>query len=242
MFKLRIHKTILSVRGAWRKLESTGSRARSVYQSYRVNAAVKRRMPIYSIPQKYSVRYVELLEDGQTQLILPLCKYHGTDRYGSVGQFNGYQVYDFIYSGDMTPEKMSRCLSFVLQQLNIQELTLRSVPQSSLLYDCLTEAEEPVDGYRVSWEDNENVCIDTQLSYDLWHSGLSKSTRQNLRTAYNRMNTDGVSWRFEIKRGEKMKGSLLPSCPAWWKRTAPAPLSPGCLLRMIFPNTVRAWC
>lgn len=209
MFKLRTHRTIISVRRAWKKLISTGCDTRSVYQSYWVNAAVKRRMPIYGFQEKYSVRYLELLEDGQTQMILPVCKYRGTDRYCSVGKFNGFQVYDFIYSREMTADKMRQCLSFVLQQLNVHKLSLLNVPHDSVLYSCLTETEAPVEGYQVTWGSNDNVCIDTDLNYESWHSKLSKSTRQNLRTAYNRMNTDGVSVEFEIKRAEKIKGKML---------------------------------
>ena len=209
MLKLRIHRSILSLRASWNKLERNGGNTRSVYQSYRVNAAVKRRMLIYSLSGRYSVRYVEVLEDGQTQLILPVCKYHGSNRYCSIGQFNGYQVYDFIYACEMTPEKMGEYLVFVLRKLQIDHISLRNVSESSVLYKYLCTSKEPVAGYRVTCEGNDNVCIDTELSYELWHSKLSKSVRQNLRTAYNRMKTDGVSMRFEIKRGEKMKSSLL---------------------------------
>ena len=208
MFKLRIHRTIMSVRGAWRKLERNAAETRSVYQSYRVNAVVKKRMLIYGLQSRYSARYVELLEDGQTQMILPVCKYRGTNRYCSVGQFNGYQVYDFIYSREMTPEKMRQGLLFVLKKLNVEQLSLRNVPNDSVLYSCLRELET-FEGYQLTWASNDNVCVDTELDYDAWHSKLSKSTRQNLRTAYNRMNTDGVSMRFEIRRGEKMKSDVL---------------------------------
>ncbi len=108
MYKLRIHRTMLTVGSAWKRLEADIGAMQSVYQSFRVNAVVKRRMPIYGIQSRYSVRYLELTEDGKTQMILPVCKYYGTNDYCSVGQFNGYQVYDFIYSSEMTPEKMGQ--------------------------------------------------------------------------------------------------------------------------------------
>ena len=209
MYKLRIHRTIVSVRGAWRRLERDGGDQHSVYQSYRVNAIVKKRMPIYALQGKYSTRYVELLEDGQTRMILPICKYRRSNRYCSVGRFNGYQVYDFIYAAAMTPEKMSRCLAFVLKKLNVESLSLSNVPHHSVLFACLSAPELIPEGYQAQWTDNDNVTIDTGLDYERWHSGLSKSTRQNLRTAYNRMNTDGVSKRFALYQGEKMPPQVL---------------------------------
>ena len=209
MYKLRIHRTIVSVRDAWRRLERNGGDQRSVYQSYRVNAIVKKRMPIYALQGKYSTRYVELLEDGETCMILPICKYHGSNRYCSIGRFNGYQVYDFIYTADMTPEKMSRCLAFVLKELNVESLSLSNVPHHSVLFTCLSTPELTPGGYQAQWTSNDNVTIDTGLDYEQWHSGLSKSTRQNLRTAYNRMNTDGVSRHFVLYQGEKMPARVL---------------------------------
>ena len=209
MLKLRVHRSLLSLRSAWKKLELSGGDTKSVYQSYYVNAVVKRRMLIYSLQEKYSVRYLELMDDGKTVMILPVCKYCGTDRYCSIGKFNGFQVYDFIYSQEMTPERMGQCLSFVLKQLKIENISLFNVSQDSVLYTCLSASQTSLDGYRVNLEGNDNVSIDTELDYEIWHSRLSKSTRQNLRTAYNRMNTDGIAMRFEIGRGEKIKSNVL---------------------------------
>ena len=198
----------MSVRRTWKKLECNANETSSVYQSYWVNAAVKKRMLIYGIPGGYSARYLELQEDGKTLMILPVCKYRRSNRYCSVGSFNGYQVYDFIYSREMTHEKMKQGLLFALKKLKVEQLSLRNVPNTSVLYACLRELETCED-YQLTWESNDNVCIDTELDYDAWHSKLSKSNRQNLRTAYNRMNTDGVSMRFKIRRGEKMKSDTL---------------------------------
>lgn len=209
MFKLRVYRSLIFLRPTWKKLDLSVRDTASVYQSYYVNAVVKRRMLIYSLQEKYSVRYLELMEDGETLMILPVCKYRGTKRYCSIGKFNGFQVYDFIYAQKMTPEKMRQCLSFVLKELSIEKISLFNVSPDSVLFTCLNASEKLLDGYQVNLISNENVSIDTELDYDTWHSRLSKSTRQNLRTAYNRMNTDGVAMRFEIGRGEKIKSNVL---------------------------------
>lgn len=209
MLKLRVHRTIASVKNVWKELEKTGGDMCSVYQSYWVNSVVKRRMLIYNIQRKCSVRYLQLIEDGKTRMILPVCKTCGSNRYHSVGQFNGYQVFDFVYSKEMTPEKMEQYLSFVLRSLKIEHLSLRNVPRESVLLDCMTGQKNWLEDYEVAVQSSDNVCIDSKLDYDLWYGNLSKSMRQNVRTAYNRMNTDNVSMDFEISRGGRVRTAVL---------------------------------
>ena len=72
------------------------------------------------------------------------------------------------------------------------------IRESSLLNDM--EKYRPC--VRINIEASENI-------YDSWFSRLSKSSRQNLRTAYNRMNTDGCVFEFmtdsRVDYSEKMK-------------------------------------
>jgi hypothetical protein len=65
MYKIRMHRSVASVRSVWRRLERNTSPQTSVYQSYWVNAVVKKRLPVYGIPQKYSALYLELQENWQ---------------------------------------------------------------------------------------------------------------------------------------------------------------------------------
>ena len=206
--ELRTHRTLVALRSAWRKLHKTTVSSASVYQSYFVNAAVKRRMPIYALQEKYTVRYLELRDDGETVLIVPLCRYWGRKDYCSLGKFNGFQVYDFIYSKDMTAQKMEEYLSFILSKQNPTVITLENVPQSSMLYKCVENAVEFAN-YDLTITQNDNVSITVGESYDLWVAGLSKSARQNLRTAYNRMAADGVDMCCKVYRGERINRKLL---------------------------------
>ena len=209
MYRLRIHKTLMSVKKSWKKLEEAGGADVSAYQSYYVNAVVRKRLPVYGLKERYSARYLELVEDGKPVMILPVCKYQGKEEYCAIGKFNGFQVYDFVYSREMTIEKMQQCVQFVLDTLKIDKLMLYNVPENSVLYQAVATSQAFCDGYRISAGSNDNVTIDTENDYDLWHSKLSKSTRQNIRTAYNRMNTDGIQLHVEILRGERIKRNTL---------------------------------
>lgn len=209
MYKLRVHRRLFSVRSAWKKVEKNSGSELSAYQTYEVNSVVRKRLCVYALKEKYSARYLELQEDGKTLMILPICRYKGTNNYCSLGNFNGFQVYDFVYVQEMTLEKMRHCLNFVLEKLQASKLSLYNVPEHSLLYQCVTQGEGLGKGYTITCQSNDNVCIDTENDYELWHGKLSKSTRQNIRTAYNRMKTDEISLRFEYYRGEKLKRGLL---------------------------------
>lgn len=52
------------------------------------------------------------------------------------------------------------------------------------------------------------VEIPFEEGYDAWFKGLSASVRQNLRTAYNRLATDGLEYTFEV-----FAGDTLPTFP-----------------------------
>lgn len=47
-------------------------------------------------------------------------------------------------------------------------------------------------------DSNQNVNIFIGNTYEEYYSKLSKSTRQNIRTAYNRMNKDGLDYKFDF--------------------------------------------
>lgn len=67
-------------------------------------------------------------------------------------------------------------------------------------------------------KEKERPCVRIQIRrqeitdtfYDLWYSTMSKSSRQNLRTAYNRMKTDNVA--FEMKTYDKLSLSDKLKC------------------------------
>jgi hypothetical protein len=203
LLKLRICRNLWPLRGAWKRLEGQASAQTSVYQSYYVNKTVKKRLGIYALQQRYSARYIAVTEDGKTKLILPLCRYWGRQDYCALGRFNGFQVYDLIYGKDMTKEEFLRCFRFVLEKLSPKSLVLSNVPCSSLLYQCVEEGLLEDCGYGCALKANDNVCICTGGDYDSWYAALSKHTRQNVRTAYNRMASDAVQMRYELYRGKK---------------------------------------
>lgn len=203
LLKLRICRNLWPLRGAWKRLEGQASAQTSVYQSYYVNKTVKKRLGIYALQQRYSARYIAVTEDGKTKLILPLCRYRGREDYCALGRFNGFQVYDLIYGKNLTKEEFLRCFRFVLEKLSPKSLVLSNVPCSSLLYQCVEEGLLEDCGYGCALKANDNVCICTGGDYDSWYAALSKHTRQNVRTAYNRMASDAVQMRYELYRGKK---------------------------------------
>lgn len=146
---------------------------------------------MYSIPQKYTPMYVEILDNGITKLIIPICKFWRKKEFCSLGHFNGFQVYDFIYSKDLTLAQLSKYLLFMLRALRVTAISLYNVPESSLIYQWAITPELHTE-ISPHLTPNDNVSISFAHGYDTWRSSLSKHSRQNLRTAYIRLSSDHV--------------------------------------------------
>lgn len=200
--KLKKHRTIFTLRRQWLQLEKEGSF--SVYQSYFVQRAIALRLPIYAISQKYKPLYVEIIEDGKTVLIAPLCKSCKDNRWGIIGQFNGLQLYDFIYGSDVTIEQMQKYLKFLCEQLKCVRLDIETMPETSVVYQAFQASGNVSDIYP-----SNNVNISFTKTYEEYYSVLSKNMRQNIRTAYNRLNKDNCEFEFKCYLGTPISRKLL---------------------------------
>lgn len=209
MLELRKHTSIRTAKGVWATLQPSMS-GTSVYQSYYVNSNVFMRMPIYMLQERYFPMYLELRDDGKPVMLMPVCRYAKTKNYCSLGKFNGFQVYDFIYRKDLTTKQMETYLSYVFQKLSAEHLQLFNVPESSLVYQHVSEVTDASAlPYHISDDAVSNVHIDFDAGYEAWHASLTKHARQNIRTAYNRMKTDDVTMQFQVVRGKKLPRKQL---------------------------------
>ena len=202
MIDVKIHHCIGSLKDKWLTLQSTG--LTSVYQSYYVQNAIFKRMPIYMMISKYIPIYCEVIEDGKTVLIAPLCKVIHSKKYCLLGDFNGVQIYDFIYEKQTDRNKLKEYISAVINKLNAKEIMLNNVLEESPLYLALQEMD---DTYQ--FITNGNVNIRFGSDYEEYFQSLSKHTRQNIRTAYNRLNNDNIKMKFEILRGKRLSRNKL---------------------------------
>ncbi len=133
MLQLQIHHTIFSLEEKWKSFDPDG-----IYQSYEIQKCLFWRLPVYALKEKYIPRYIEILDDNVCVLIAPLCKYIGRNDYCFIGDFNGFQIYDFIYSKNLTPESLEKYISFLLSKLSVHSLHLNYLPDSCLTLSALS--------------------------------------------------------------------------------------------------------
>lgn len=122
MIIIKKHISIYSLKKKWMEIESSGI---NVYQSYFVQKAIAKNLPIYALPGGYRPVYFEIIEDDKTVMILPLCKYWKQNKFGIIGDFNGVQSFDFLYSSSVSHEKMKMYLSEFLKYIKGYSLVIK---------------------------------------------------------------------------------------------------------------------
>lgn len=134
----------------------------------------------YCFSQRCIPVFFDLEDDGETKLIAPLC-YCGERGYKLFGAVNGCEYCDFIYSKEIDLENYLPPLLDYLRN----NISFDMVREDSFLYRYLINQN-------VVYNDRPetNVHINIPVSYSHYYGSLSSSTRQNLRTAYNRINRD----------------------------------------------------
>lgn len=174
----------------------------TVFQSLEIQKAYFSRAWIYGFKsKKIPCTYVVSL-DKQPLLLFPaLASTAGIQLAGST---NGICSLCPIYLGE--PERYEEILMFCLQNLPAAKIEMDRVLTDSKTARIL----ESINNWAtVESVVTDNVRIPFETGYDEWHSRLRKSVRQNLRTAYNRLRTDGFSMRFEMHMGGCISEELM---------------------------------
>ena len=104
---------------------------------------------------------------------------------------------DLVYPNDIRDEEFDFLLDSVIQNEKPDEFFLSPLIKDSMLARyCLKRGNAVM---------KDEVSYHMYLTdYDSWYGGLSKSVRQNIRTSYNRLNTDGKAYSFELTLGKPL--------------------------------------
>lgn len=200
MLELVEHRALYALRSAWENMEVEGA-----YQSFFINKLLYERMIVYSLQRKYTPYYYEIREEGKTVLIVPLCRYWKTKTFCSLGNVNGFQVYDFVYDKATQYTELKSYVEFFLRELRWTGIELSHMPPQSMAYRCLCELLSD----KKSISEYENVAISLEKGYLTWYESLSKNSRQNIRTAYNRLEKAELAVRLDIYRGQRISRRML---------------------------------
>lgn len=172
----------------------------TVFQTARIQRELNKNILFYAVPKKMIPKVYEVYDGEKLVCIFPALVNNDVLELAGVAQglSNLSPIY-FNCSKDITS-----ALAFLFADLKCKEIRIDRVLEGSYSATLL----ENLSGYIINKTliENVRICFD---SYDEWFSSLRKSVRQNLRTAYNRMDKDESTFRVNLFTGESIPKPLM---------------------------------
>ena len=196
----------------WLKLEQGDDM--TAFQAYRWYESLNRQFLSGAFPGTDRVIYAVCKKDGRAVMIAPLhIKRFGLEfkGYGCApgtyifGEWGFTDYLNFIYN-DFDSEAAEALIEFALKRKPGRQLFLRQIKKSSRLAELLGK------NFSACFS-GESCCLEIEkcADYASYKKGLSKSVRQNIRTANNRAEKEDVGLRVELVKNlsEKEAGEFF---------------------------------
>ncbi len=129
-----------------------------------------------------------------TQMICPLALDKRKKEIFLIGDFSSVGYCDMIYGSDITDNQFDAIIGTLKSRYPGYKLIFNKINEHSLFFKYLHRHKRIL-------SQSECVCIPVGSDYNAYYESLSKHTRQNIRTAYNRMKRDGKVYDFRIVQG-----------------------------------------
>lgn len=138
-------------------------------------------------------------KNDKEECIIPLIVNHKRKQIRSVSYY-GRLDYDDVISTTNSLEFISEAMGKICQLYPQYRITWKNINEKCIVYTTLKEIAEI-----------QEPCVSIELptSYEQYYTSLSKHQRQNVRTSYNRLNTDGISFSFQCYDSSKALNKLL---------------------------------
>lgn len=139
-------------------------------------------------------KYYVLFKNDEAVIIAPLAIPKSDSEYISIkGQYSKAGALNLIYSSNAQSEDFDYLLNYVLKTTSNDELGFYEIPSFTLFHKYL---EERNDARYLFGE----TCVRCQVpqNYDDYYNALSKSSRQTIRTAHNRIRNDNKKLTFNF--------------------------------------------
>ena len=147
------------------------------------------------MPQRKAIRTFTVKDDGEPVLIMPA--FINAQETCLAGHANGICELNLIYFRG-TEKRLQEYIEFLFGEIKSPKIRIDRVREGSKLAVIM---DKGIEGYLIKRRAIENVKIAFNNGYSEWINGLSKSVRQNVRTAYNRLNTDGRMLKMHMVSG-----------------------------------------
>lgn len=187
MLQLKTYKSFKSISASWKRLYDITTEV-SPFLSYEaMKIAVKYFYPYY-ITRKCLPLFCVFSENDKVRAIVPLLRY-SNGKCQLFGDVNGFNESGILYDSVLI---LPECLQLLRERLGSVEF-MKIDARSPLAKNIPAEAIS-----------TSNAAITFPKDYDEYFKGLSKSVRQNIRTAYNRINADGLSIEFRLYKEHEL--------------------------------------
>lgn len=198
--KIKKYNNIFMMKRDWEKIGINGE-----YSSFYFWKLVWLRSPIYLLPYMSKLTFFEVLDNNEPILIIPLCKKIGKNEYFSMSKFNGTFKFDFVFNKMLPQSKLNDAVNFLFDNIIIDSIALEKIVENEKTYNALLS----VNKINFEIKRNKAISIKNIEEYEQWNKNLSKSARQNIRTAYNRLNTDEVKIEFTFIENRRVAKQVL---------------------------------
>lgn len=223
MLKLEKFYHISKIAPVWQSLIDSNPTL-SPFQYLLYNQCIQRQIRFFS-PKKKPV-YFLFSKDNKPIIIAPMIESNHHKSLSMLEDITGCGKTDFIYHPDCTPSDFIQAIKLLNKHYSDIRLNLLS-PCSSLT-DALLHSPFAA---RVS--SATSVEINFGSDYDLYIKNLSKNARQNIRTAYNRMNKDEAAYNLKIFHAKDVKSQDVKSLFSLYYRRRSTKYANGKLLSPI---------
>lgn len=191
-----VHKNLKNIKDKYIDLFNNNPYS-NVFQSYEflqsLLKTIKYNKIIRFILRKPKIRFLEVQKDNKTILILPV-----EIKNNKLNSIPTYDYYDLV-CGNFNDDIIFEALTLILKTFG-SNLKFYNVTNKSKLYQLARDRG----GGTLSEHDCGEIEF-TNYDYEQYYKQLSKNSRQNLRTAYNRLEKDNLTFKMEFLFGKVPK-------------------------------------
>lgn len=156
---------------------------------------------IYYRLRWHSKVYYYVVFDDETPIIIAGFRKYDTESFILVGSRAGYDYCDIIWSDSRCLEKGIKCLFNQLKKENIKCIIWKFWDENSASLDIIRKIATVTEITQVK---NTKINIGQYDSYEAYWGSLKKHAKQNVRTAYNRINREDRKLEFNFYDSAKI--------------------------------------
>lgn len=175
----------------WKRLYNLESDPSPFFNPGTFKIAYKYFYPYY-IQKKCRPCFGVIWKNNEIKAIIPLLKF-SYERYQLFGYPNGFNESGILYDSNLNLQEI-----FNLIERNLGKIEMIKIDERSPISELATEHLQ------------KRPCVEIRFeqSFECYFANLSSSVRQNIRTAYNRMHTDGKIFSLSVFSGNDPKFPL----------------------------------